>query len=93
MTAKIGGVPLPDVEEVLLGAAVVVLPMRVRFRGLLRREAVLLRGPYGWAEFAPFDEYGDVEAARWLAAALAAAPGRRSRPGPRERHRAGGAGP
>jgi O-succinylbenzoate synthase len=71
MTAKIGGMPLPDVEEVLRGAAVVVLPMRVQFRGLLRREAVLLRGPHGWAEFAPFAEYDDLEAARWLAAALA----------------------
>lgn len=71
MTAKIGGMPLPDVEEVLRDAAVVVLPMRVRFRGLLEREAVLLRGPYGWAEFAPFAEYDDAEASRWLAAALA----------------------
>jgi o-succinylbenzoate synthase len=44
--------------------------MRVRFRGLLEREAVLLRGPAGWGEFAPFQEYDDAEAARWLAAAL-----------------------
>lgn len=51
-------------------AHVVRLPLRVRFRGLLEREAVLLRGPAGWAEFAPFVEYGDVESARWLASAL-----------------------
>ncbi|GAC1441854.1 MAG: o-succinylbenzoate synthase [Mycobacteriales bacterium] len=63
--------PLPPIEEVLAGAAVVRLPMRVRFRGLLERDAVLLRGVVGWAEFAPFDEYDDVAAARWLAAALA----------------------
>jgi O-succinylbenzoate synthase len=37
------------------------------------REAVLLRGPAGWGEFAPFLEYGDVESARWLAAAVEAA--------------------
>ena len=37
------------------------------------REAALLRGPAGWGEFAPFLEYGDAEAARWLAAALEAA--------------------
>lgn len=49
---------------------VVRLPLRVRFRGLLEREAVLLRGPAGWAEFAPFVEYGDAESARWLASAL-----------------------
>ena len=70
MTAKIGGMPLPSIEEVLSGAFVVRLPMRVRFRGLDVREAVLLRGPHGWAEFAPFPEYDDDEASRWLAAAL-----------------------
>ena len=51
---------------------VVSVPMRVRFRGVLHREAVLLRGPAGWGEFAPFLEYDDAEAARWLAAALEA---------------------
>ena len=44
--------------------------MRVRFRGVGEREAVLLRGPQGWAEWAPFVEYADLDAARWLAAAL-----------------------
>jgi O-succinylbenzoate synthase len=47
--------------------------MRVPFRGLTTREAVLLKGSRGWGEFAPFVEYGDQEAARWLAAALEAA--------------------
>ncbi|MFN2536680.1 MAG: o-succinylbenzoate synthase [Mycobacteriales bacterium] len=49
--------------------------MRVPFRGVTTREAVLLRGERGWGEFAPFVEYGDEEAARWLAAALEAAEG------------------
>ena len=49
---------------------VVQVPMRVRFRGVLHREAVLLHGPAGWGEFAPFLEYADEEASRWLAAAL-----------------------
>ncbi len=62
--------PLPPVEEVLADVHVVRLPMTVRFRGLIEREALLLRGPAGWAEFAPFGEYDDVEAARWLAGAL-----------------------
>ncbi|MFC6007776.1 o-succinylbenzoate synthase [Angustibacter luteus] len=44
--------------------------MRVRFRGVEVREALLLQGPAGWGEFSPFLEYGDAEAARWLAAAL-----------------------
>jgi O-succinylbenzoate synthase len=58
-----------DLDEV----HVVSVPMRVSFRGVLHREALLLRGPSGWGEFAPFVEYDDVEAARWLAAALEAA--------------------
>ena len=47
--------------------------MRVPFRGVRVREAVLLRGPAGWGEFAPFLEYDDDESARWLAAAVEAA--------------------
>ncbi len=46
------------------------IPMRVRFRGLTRRTGLLLRGPAGWAEWSPFPEYGDEEAAHWLRAAL-----------------------
>ncbi|MGQ7788659.1 o-succinylbenzoate synthase [Nesterenkonia sp. K-15-9-6] len=61
---------LPDVEELLRGAAVVSLPMRTRFRGQTAREAMLLHGPAGWAEFAPFPEYGPQESAAWLAAAV-----------------------
>jgi O-succinylbenzoate synthase len=53
-------------------AYVVRLPMRVRFRGLMEREALLLHGPSGWGEFGSFVEYDDVESARWLAAALEA---------------------
>jgi o-succinylbenzoate synthase len=63
---------LPDPAELLAAAYVVRLPMRVRFRGLLEREALLLRGPSGWGEFSPFVEYDDVESARWLAAAVEA---------------------
>lgn len=49
--------------------------MRVRFRGIDVREALLLRGPGGWGEFSPFAEYDDAEAARWLAAGLESARG------------------
>ena len=48
------------------------VPMRVRFRGTQVRQGLLLRGPLGWAEFAPFAEYGSAESARWLAAAIEA---------------------
>jgi len=49
---------------------VVALPMRVRFRGITTREAVVLRGPAGWTEFSPFVEYDDAEAAAWLRATV-----------------------
>lgn len=51
-------------------ARVVALPMRVGFRGVSVRETLLFEGPEGWAEWAPFVEYPDAEAAVWLAAAL-----------------------
>lgn len=63
----------PPFEELRAGARVVSLPMQVRFRGITSREALLLRGPHGWGEFAPFTEYGDAESAPWLAAAIEAA--------------------
>jgi O-succinylbenzoate synthase len=49
---------------------VVALPMRVRFRGITTRELALIDGPAGWGEFGAFLEYGDAEAAHWLAAGL-----------------------
>ncbi|MDQ0868370.1 O-succinylbenzoate synthase [Arthrobacter sp. V1I9] len=62
--------PVPDLEELLAGAHVVSLPMRVKFRGIMERESLLLQGPAGWGEFCPFPEYGDAEASRWLASAV-----------------------
>jgi len=63
-------VGLPSGRELREVAHVVALPLVTRFRGIDVREAVLLRGPSGWAEFAPFTEYEDAEAATWLAAAI-----------------------
>ena len=62
----------PSLDELLAAAYVVSLPMRVRFRGIMEREALLLHGPAGWGEFCPFPEYDDAEASRWLAAAVEA---------------------
>ena len=45
------------------------LPMRLKFRGQLRRSGVLLRGAAGWAEFSPFPDYDAATCARWLNAA------------------------
>src|SRR5690606_9304955 len=49
------------------------IPMRMRFRRVMEREAVLVRGPAGWGEFSPFPEYPPTVTHRWLAAALEAA--------------------
>ncbi|MFS0714189.1 o-succinylbenzoate synthase [Microbacterium sp. 2P01SA-2] len=62
--------PLPSLAELLDRSHVVALPLTTRFRGVDVREALLLEGPEGWTEFSPFTEYGDEEAAVWLAAAL-----------------------
>lgn len=61
---------MPDIGDLLGTLRVVALPMVTRFRGIETREAALLEGPEGWTEFAPFVEYGDEEASRWLAAAI-----------------------
>jgi O-succinylbenzoate synthase len=61
---------MPDVEDLLGTLRVVALPLVTRFRGITVREAALLEGPEGWTEFAPFVEYDDAEAVRWLAAAI-----------------------
>ena len=66
------GEALPPLQELLADAVVVAQPMRTRFRGTTVREAMLLRGPHGWAEFSPFPEYGAQESSRWLAAAVEA---------------------
>jgi O-succinylbenzoate synthase len=64
---------LPAAGDLLAHAHVVALPMRLRFRGVDVREAVVFEGPCGWGEFAPFVEYSDEEATRWLAAGIEAA--------------------
>ncbi|MGB4137813.1 MAG: o-succinylbenzoate synthase [Microbacterium sp.] len=61
---------LPPLNDILASARVVALPMHTRFRGVDVREALLFEGPEGWAEFSPFPEYADAEAAAWLAAAI-----------------------
>lgn len=60
----------PDLNDLLSTARVVALPMTTRFRGVDVREALLFEGPQGWAEFSPFVEYADAEAAVWLAASI-----------------------
>lgn len=54
-------------------SAVYSTAMRTRFRGLDRRDGVLLRGDAGWGEFSPFWDYDAAESAPWLRAAIEAA--------------------
>ena len=63
----------PALRSVLDAAVPFALPLRRPFRGTVVREGVLVKGPRGWGEFAPFDDYSDVAAARWLDSALEAA--------------------
>ena len=60
----------PPLAELVSAARIVALPLRTKFRGLIEREVLLFEGPNGWAEWSPFTEYPDEEAAVWLAAAL-----------------------
>ena len=59
-----------SIENLANSAAVFALPLRNRFRNTDIRLGALLQGPSGWAEFAPFPEYSDDVAGRWLAGAL-----------------------
>jgi o-succinylbenzoate synthase len=54
-------------------ARLYAIPMTTQFRGITVREGMLIQGPAGWGEFCPFREYGDQEAASWLATAIEAA--------------------
>ena len=68
--------PTPHADQLralLATAAVFALPMVERFRGVTVREGVLLNGPAGWAEFAPFRDYDDRQCVPWLRAAIESA--------------------
>jgi o-succinylbenzoate synthase len=75
----------PSLSELLDGAVAYRIPLSVRFRGLDEREGLIVRGPSGWAEFAPFADYEVAADVRWLG--ILASPG--SRCGAGQRHRAG----
>jgi O-succinylbenzoate synthase len=60
-------------QQLLDTLRVIALPTKTNFRGITVREVALFKGEYGWAEFSPFLEYDDAEAAFWLASAVEAA--------------------
>jgi O-succinylbenzoate synthase len=41
------------------------VPLRRRFRGLTVRSGLLVRGPAGWGEFSPFDDYSAPQVLPW----------------------------
>jgi len=64
---------MPELADLLHDAVPFALPLTRSFRGLQMREGLLIRGPSGWGEFAPFEDYTSQQAAPWLAAAAEAA--------------------
>jgi O-succinylbenzoate synthase len=64
---------LPSLADLLHESRVYQIPLRTPFRGLTAREGVLLKGPSGWGEFAPFDDYSSQASARWLSSTIEAA--------------------
>ena len=68
-------------EDVLHGAIAFGLPLARPFRGITVREGMLIEGPSGWGEFAPFDDYSDQAAGLWLHSAVEAAYGTWPTPG------------
>lgn len=71
----VGSSALPSLAALRDAAIPFALPLRRRFRGLEIREGMVIGGPSGWGEFAPFDDYDSTRSARWLASAIEAAYG------------------
>jgi len=56
-----------------LPTRVVEIAMTTRFRGITHRQALLVRGARGWAEWSPFLDYSGAELVPWWRACLEAA--------------------
>jgi len=59
-----------SIESLASDAVAFSVPLAMQFRSTQNREGLVFEGPSGWGEFAPFPEYNDVIAGRWLAGAL-----------------------
>ena len=66
---------LPPLDALRDAAMPFALPLVRRFRGVDVREGMVISGPSGWGEFAPFDDYDDRASARWLASTIEASHG------------------
>ena len=59
---------MPDLQTLTFS-----IPLRTRFRGIDVREGMLVAGPAGWGEFAPFADYDDEQSVPWWRSAVEAA--------------------
>jgi len=59
-----------SIESLADQAIAFSVPLAMQFRASAHREGLVFQGANGWGEFAPFAEYDDVIAGRWLAGAL-----------------------
>lgn len=66
--ARVSGYDM--INDILASARPFAIPLVNRFRGTEIREGLLLDGPAGWAEFAPFTDYDDAACVPWLRAAV-----------------------
>jgi O-succinylbenzoate synthase len=62
-----------SIAEVAEQSVPFALDLNAKFRSTQVRTGVLISGPSGWGEFAPFPEYNDEVCSRWLAGALESA--------------------
>ena len=69
------GFVIPTLDELAQRAYAFSVPLTHRFRRVDHREGLLIEGPMGWGEFAPFIGYDSKTSARWLAAAIESAYG------------------
>ena len=60
----------PSLRDLQAMAHAVSIPMTTPFRGITTREALIFDAPDGPAEWSPFLEYDDAEAATWLSSTL-----------------------
>lgn len=59
---------MPDLQTLTYS-----IPLTTRFRGTTVREGMLVAGPAGWGEFAPFADYDDRAGVAWWRAAVESA--------------------
>lgn len=60
----------PSLHDLQAMAHAVSIPMTTPFRGITTREALIFDAPDGPAEWSPFLDYDDAEAATWLSSSL-----------------------